>query len=177
MTDCFIGLGSNLANAGIHPMQQLIIASNAIDISPGCQVVNCSSIYQSKALTLDSEPQADYFNAVIQIETHLEAQALLDVLQTIETAQGRTREKRWAARTIDLDILLYGNQVIQTSRLIVPHPEMFNRDFVLLPLYQIAPDIGIADSSGNKILKDVITKLSESSIKRVGEFNAGENDG
>lgn len=171
MTTCFIGLGSNLASVTNQPKQQLISAKNAIDVLTDCQVINCSSIYQSKALTLDDEPQDDYCNAVIQVETQLSAESLLDALQAIETQQGRIREKRWGARTIDLDILLYGDKLIHTQRLVVPHPEMLNRDFVLIPLYQIAPDTRIADDSGNKTLKEIVAKYSDTSLKLVGEFS------
>lgn len=165
MITCFIGLGSNMS----QPEQQLITAKNAIDDLPDCKVIKCSSIYQSKALTLDDEPQDDYLNAVIKVETTLSAELLLDALQSIETEQGRTREKRWGARTLDLDIILYGDLTIQTERLSVPHPEMLNRDFVLLPLYQIAPEINMPAS--DKILNDFVAKLVTNSLKRVGEFD------
>lgn len=164
MTTCYIGLGSNM----VLPMQQLITARNAIDKLDTCQVMQCSSIYQSKALTLDDVPQDDYCNAVIQIETQLSAEALLDALQGIENNQGRVRTKPWGPRTLDLDIILFGHQTIQTQRLNVPHAEIANRDFVLVPLYQIAPNVEI---SGNKTLKELIAKHENSSLKIIGEFN------
>ena len=164
MTTCYIGLGNNMC----QPVQQLITARNAIDKLDTCQVIRCSSIYQSKALTLDDVPQDDYCNGVIQIETQLSAEALLDALQDIEHKQGRVRTKRWGARTLDLDIILFGNQSIQSQRLNVPHAEMANRDFVLVPLYQIAPNVEI---SGNKTLKELIAKHKNSSLKIIGEFN------
>jgi len=164
MTTCYIGLGSNMC----QPVQQLVTARDAIDKLEDCKLIRCSSIYQSKALTLDDEPQDDYCNAVIKIETQLSAEALLDALQRIENNQGRVRTKRWGARTLDLDIILYGSQSIQTQRLIVPHAEMANRDFVLLPLYEIAPDVEIP---GNKTLKELTANYENSSLKIVGEFN------
>ena len=171
MTIAFIGLGSTLASATLKPVQQLQTAKNAINDLASCQVKKCSSIYQSKALTLDDEPQDDYLNAVIQVETQLNPESLLNALQAIETEQGRIREKRWGARTIDLDILLYGDEIINTQRLHVPHLEMLNRDFVLMPLYQIDPNVQIANDSGNKTVKDIVSKFSETSLKLVGEFN------
>lgn len=164
MTICYIGLGSNMS----QPEQQLQTAKDAIDALADCKVIKCSSIYRSKALTLDDEPQDDYFNAVIQIETSLDSEKVLDTLQSIEENQGRVRHKRWDARTLDLDIILFGDQSIKTQRLTVPHAEMANRDFVLLPLYQIAADISIP---GNTTLKKLITKLANNSLKLVGEFN------
>lgn len=177
MTTCYIGLGSNLC----QPAEQLQMAKNAIHALADCRLIKCSSIYQSKALTLDEQPQDDYLNAVFQVETCLEAENLLDKLQSIETQQGRTRNTRWGARTLDLDILLFGNQIIQTQRLTVPHAEMLNRDFVLIPLYQIAPDIEIpgeipdeipeTGAAGSTPLKQLIKKHPGSSLKRIGEFN------
>ena len=99
---CYIGLGSNLS----QPLQQLNSAKDKIVNLPGTGLKKCSSIYQSTALTLDDEPQNDYLNAVIEIETTLTAEMLLDSLQQIELSQGRVREKRWGARTIDLDIFV-----------------------------------------------------------------------
>jgi len=164
MTLCYIGLGSNLN----QPLQQLNDAKKKIAKLPETTLLTCSSIYQSKALTLDNEPQNDYLNAVLEIETTLDAEMLLDALQNIEKEQGRTREKRWGARTIDLDLLLYGNQQINTERLIVPHSEIEKRNFVLLPLLQISPDLIIP---GKKPLKILVEKIAAQALKKLGEFN------
>ncbi len=164
MSICFIGLGSNMQ----QPLQQLNNAKRAIDALPDTQVVCCSSIYQSPALTLDDEPQDDYLNAVIQLDTALQPEALLDALQKIENAQGRTREKRWGARSIDLDILLYDDHIIHSKRLTVPHSEMLKRAFVLLPLYQIAPDIRIP---GSQDLKLLMSNRVDEPLKVVSEFD------
>jgi len=164
MTVCFIGLGSNLC----QPMQQLKQAKKSIADLAETRLVKCSSIYQSKAITLDDEPQEDYLNAVLKIETQLSAEGLLDALQAIEKNQGRTREKRWGARTIDLDIILFGDQLINTSRLTVPHAELVNRNFVLLPLAEIAPDTKIP---GMKTLNELKNQVSEQTLIMVGELN------
>lgn len=164
MTVCFIGLGSNLC----QPMQQLQQATKSIAELAETSLIKCSSIYQSKAITLDDEPQEDYLNAVIKVETQLSAEALLDALQGIEKLQGRTREKRWGARTIDLDIILFGDQLIKTSRLTVPHAELGNRNFVLLPLTEIAPDIKIP---GMKTLNELKNQVSEQTLIMVGKLN------
>lgn len=161
---CFIGLGSNLS----QPFQQLNHAKENISGLAGINLLKCSSVYQSKALTLDSEPQNDYLNAVIEIQTSLSANELLDALQQLETEQGRIRGKRWGARTIDLDIILYGNQQISTKRLTVPHAEIENRNFVLYPLSEISPDVIIP---GKDTLKALLEKIDFGSLKKIGEFN------
>lgn len=164
MSVCYIALGSNLNS----PLQQLNTAKNAINKISATQLMKCSSIYQSKALTLDDKPQQDYLNAVIEVTTSLTAENLLDELQAIETRQGRVREKRWAARTLDLDLILYAEQHIQTARLTVPHGEMANRNFVLYPLYEIAPELIIP---GGKSLKEMLSTVSDQCLIKVGEFN------
>ena len=121
-----------------------------------------SSFYRSAALTLSgrSEEQADYCNAVVEIRTALTAPALFAFLQGIEQAMGRVRgPERWAPRRIDLDLLLYGNQVVALPTLTVPHPEMHKRDFVIMPLLEIAPraripGIGLAASVAQKLAGD-----------------------
>lgn len=164
MPVCYIALGSNLNN----PQQQLNAAKIAIDKISKTKILMCSSLYKSEAITLNGETQADYINAVIQIETDLAAEALLDELQFIENQQGRVRERRWAERTIDLDIVLFGNQQIETERLTVPHGEIKNRNFVLYPLYQISPELKFAD---NLNLKDLLPAVSDQRLHKLGEFN------
>ena len=133
----YIGLGSNLNN----PKQQIKQALMALDGSEDISVVGLSSLYQSKPV--DGSDQPDYLNAVCKINTHLTALELLYVCQHIEQEQHRVREKKWGARTIDLDIIIYGAQVIASKQLVVPHPEMMNRHFVLVPLYEVEPDLDV----------------------------------
>ncbi len=163
-TPCYIGFGSNLN----QPLQQLNNAKNKLSNLPQIKVLKCSSIYQSKAITLDNELQNDYLNAVVKIETSLDAETLLDTLQKIETEQGRVREKRWGVRTLDLDILLFGDQQIKTARLTVPHKEIENRYFVLLPLFEIAPDIKIPEKNS---LQKLLEKTNHQVLKKVNQFN------
>ena len=164
MSVCYIGLGSNLQN----PQQQLNAAKIAIDQIPNTKVMECSSIFQSEAITLDGIVQPDYLNAVVQVETDLMPEVLLDELQAIENQQGRVREKRWGERTIDLDILLFGDQQIKTDRLTIPHCEMKNRNFVLCPLFQISPELKLSD---NEELKDLLLAVSDQCLNKLGEFN------
>lgn len=129
----YIGLGSNLE----EPVQQLKTAISALADLPDTCIVKQSSFYRSDSL-LDGQPQ--YINAVVCLETLLIPEVLLDHLQQIENNQGRIRGERWGARTLDLDIILYGQHKIDTIRLTVPHSQMALRSFVLQPLLEIAPD-------------------------------------
>lgn len=133
MQTVYIALGSNLEN----PLEQLKQAveklkkfANEFEISP---------FYGSKPVGPQDQP--DYVNAVAKFSTDLSPTALLDKLQSIENEQGRVRVRRWGERTLDLDIILYGNQQIQTERLTVPHIEMKNREFVIVPMLDLTPDL------------------------------------
>ena len=132
MTPAYIALGSNLG----EPAAQLQHAVDAIGKLADSQIERVSNLYRSTAVGPGEQP--DYLNAVLCLATTLEPLALLDALQAIESAQGRVRSERWAARTLDLDILLYGQQRINEPRLHVPHPAMAERNFVLYPLLQVA---------------------------------------
>ncbi|MCK5639384.1 MAG: 2-amino-4-hydroxy-6-hydroxymethyldihydropteridine diphosphokinase [Gammaproteobacteria bacterium] len=132
----YVGLGSNLQS----PQQQLEQALDALARIPGTRLLQASSLYRSAPMGPQDQP--DYLNAVAALETTLTPHELLDQLQSIETAQGRVRgATRWGARTLDLDLLLYGNETINNERLVVPHPGMKERSFVLYPLYEIAPGL------------------------------------
>ena len=138
MTDVFIGLGANLAD----PVGQLQRAVAALADLPQCALIAVSSFYGSKPMGPQDQP--DYVNAVALLTTQLSAEALLDALQQIELTQGRQRKaERWGPRTLDLDILLFGQQQIQTARLTVPHYGLQQREFVVYPLLELAPDLQI----------------------------------
>lgn len=139
---CYIGLGANLE----QPVKQLQQAVLALRQLPDCSVVAVSAFYGSKPMGPQDQP--DYVNAVAALDTELSATALLDALQYIELSQGRQRKAdRWGPRTLDLDILLYGNEQINTERLTVPHYGMRQREFVLYPLFEIAPDLTLPDGT------------------------------
>ena len=150
MTQAYIALGSNLENPGL----QLQRAVDEIDSTAGVQVTGCSKLYQSVPLVAEHVPegQPDYCNAVVEIETSLQPIELLDAMQAIENKHGRVRSLRWGPRTLDLDILLYGNQTIESKRLTVPHYQMHVRNFVLCPLHDIAPSLSMPDGTGVKAL-------------------------
>ena len=133
----YIGLGSNLDD----PSGQVATALQELDELPETYLVAASSLYRSAPLGPAEQP--DYVNAVAQISTGLDPLSLLDTLQALEQRHRRVRKVHWGPRTLDLDILLYGDQWIDQERLQVPHPHMHTRSFVLQPLLEIAPDIVI----------------------------------
>jgi len=132
MERIYIGMGSNLAD----PAEQLRSAIQALAQLPDSRFAGVSAFYQSDSL-LPGQPR--YTNAVAAIDSELEPLDLLDALQAIEIDQGRKRHERWGPRTLDLDILLFGDRLIDTPRLKVPHYHMQARPFVLYPLAELAP--------------------------------------
>ncbi|WP_140919974.1 2-amino-4-hydroxy-6-hydroxymethyldihydropteridine diphosphokinase [Limnobaculum xujianqingii] len=158
MTQVFIALGSNLN----QPLAQVEVALNAIKLIPQTHLVACSPLYRTKPLGPQDQP--DYLNAVVELETQLSAEHLLDATQAIELNQGRERkEHRWGPRTLDLDILLFGNQTINTPRLTVPHYDMHNRGFMLYPLADIAPDLIFPDGS---TLASLLSRVPADGLER-----------
>lgn len=131
MTPAYIALGSNLQD----PNSQLCKALAALDRFPGAHVEKVSSVYRSAAVGPGAQP--DYLNAVVQISTALSPGDLLSALQQIERDQGRVRDVHWGPRTLDLDLLLYGDEQITSPELTVPHPAMHHRNFVLIPLREV----------------------------------------
>ena len=134
MSTVFIGIGSNLGNREEN-------CRNAIKllIESGIKVTKLSSKFETEPWGVVDQPK--FINMTIKAETDKEPSDLLRVLKNIETELGRRTEIRWGPRVIDLDILLYDDQIISTADLEIPHPEMRDRDFVLKPLAEIAPDI------------------------------------
>ena len=140
MERVYIGLGSNLA----EPLQQLRAALSAIAQLPQSRLQARSSFYISDPLGPADQPR--YVNAVAALDTELEPWQLLDALQRIEQEQGRVRKaERWGPRTLDLDILLFGERLLQDERLTVPHYHMHARPFVLYPLAELAADLRLPD--------------------------------
>lgn len=149
----FIGLGSNLGARE----RNIAAALAALESTRGVEVARLSSLFESAAV--GGPPGQDpYLNAVAEVRTRLAATRLLKVCQEIETSLGRTRAGRWAARTIDLDILLFDAEIIATPELTVPHPLMHERLFVMEPLAEIAPDVihPVLEQSAREILQDLI---------------------
>ena len=140
MERVYIGLGSNLA----EPQSQLRAALQPLQALPDSRFIGCSSLYASDPLGPPDQPR--YVNAVAALDCALEPLQLLDALQTIEREQGRVRKaERWGPRTLDLDILLFGELQLAEERLGVPHYHMHARAFVLYPLAEIAPQLVLPD--------------------------------
>jgi 2-amino-4-hydroxy-6-hydroxymethyldihydropteridine diphosphokinase len=150
-TIAYIGLGSNLST----PIDQVNNAITEIQKIPDSIVNNVSSLYLSKPM--GPQDQDDYINAILQLETSLSAIALLDALQHIENNAGRVRkDNRWGARILDLDIILFGDEVINSKRLTIPHYGMQEREFVLLPLAEISPSLILPNGKSVKLLSQNI---------------------
>lgn len=137
----FIGLGANLGEAEAT----LKSAVQGLRQLPESGLAGLSSLYRSSPLGPAGQP--DYLNAVAQLETTLPPHALLTALQALENSHGRLRAIRWGARTLDLDILLYGNDVISSPHLVVPHAELKNRNFCVIPLLELHPDLHLPDAT------------------------------
>jgi 2-amino-4-hydroxy-6-hydroxymethyldihydropteridine diphosphokinase len=137
MQRAWIALGSNLGDRE----QQLDAAIAALERAPHVEVAATSQVYQTDPV--GPPPQGPYLNAVAQLTVEMTARELLELLQAIERAGGRVRagEQRWSARTLDLDLLLFGEQRIEEPGLVVPHPRMHERGFVLVPLAELARDV------------------------------------
>lgn len=151
MITAYIAVGSNLGD----PVAQAKLAIQALETIPSTRVLEASSLYSSTPMGPQNQP--DYINAVVKIETELEPIELLDNTQKIELEQGRVRkDERWGPRTLDLDILLYGQQIIDEPRLTVPHYGMKEREFVLYPLQEIEPNLTLPDGSTLASLLEVV---------------------
>jgi 2-amino-4-hydroxy-6-hydroxymethyldihydropteridine diphosphokinase len=156
----YVGLGSNLQ----QPRLQVSEALAELALLPETHLTARSSLYRTQPLGPAGQP--DYINAVAAITTGLSAQTLLEALQALENRHGRVRtDVRWGPRTLDLDLLLYGDAVIDTPGLQVPHPRMAERAFMLVPLAEIAPDdLQIPGSGG---LHELILQVSEADVERL----------
>ncbi|MCG7925000.1 MAG: 2-amino-4-hydroxy-6-hydroxymethyldihydropteridine diphosphokinase [Candidatus Thiodiazotropha taylori] len=155
----YIGLGSNLQN----PKWQVESALAELAQLPETRMVSHSSLYRSRPV--GPQDQDDFINAVAHLTTRLAAESLLDALQRLEQQHHRVRERRWGPRSLDLDLLLFGDRTIDTPRLTVPHPEIAKRSFVLLPLHEIAPaDLMIP---GLGLVQTLLNGIERSDIEQL----------
>jgi 2-amino-4-hydroxy-6-hydroxymethyldihydropteridine diphosphokinase len=137
----FLGLGSNLGDR----LATLQHAVDLLDESPGLTITRCSRVWETAPV--GGPPQPDFFNVVVRAEVDLEPLDLLAVCQRVEAALGRVRDVRWGPRTVDIDVLLIDARTLHDPELIVPHPRMHERAFVLMPLLDIDPDPRLPDGT------------------------------
>jgi len=167
----FIGMGSNLND----PVQQLTQACTEIAAVENIYLRKISSLYRNPPLGPPDQP--DYVNAVVEIATALSPEALLAELQAIEEMHGRVRGgERWAARPLDLDILLYGEKIIRSEALTIPHLGLYERAFVLYPLMEIAPDLEVP---GHGPLRKLVHNVDGSTLENIATipfFNNNDNE-
>ena len=156
----FIGLGANLG----EPEAQVRRAIAALGTLPRTRLLAASSLYRSAPVGVGEQP--DFINAVAEVETALSARELLEELLTAEARFGRERPSPGAPRTLDLDLLLYGDEVIAVPGLVVPHPRMHERAFVLMPLAEIAPEVSIPRQGG---VKTLLAACRGQKIQKIGE--------
>ena len=153
MSFAYIALGSNLGDKEKNLRRALLLLTQQ-----GVDVVRVSSFLSTEPYGVTDQPQ--FLNAVACVRTSLVSLALLDVLLATELAMGRVRLRHWGERNIDLDLLLYEDVVLDMPRLRLPHPDMQNRDFVLLPLAEIAPELK------HPTLQKTIYELKENLMNR-----------
>ena len=159
IVDAFVGLGANLGS----PETQVRGAIAALAKFPRTRLLAASSLYRSAPVGVGGQP--DFVNAVAKVETGLEARELLDELLGTEARFGRERPSPGAARTLDLDLLLYGDRIIDEPGLVVPHPRMHERAFVLMPLAEIAADASIPRKGS---VKTLLAACRDQKIQKVG---------
>jgi 2-amino-4-hydroxy-6-hydroxymethyldihydropteridine diphosphokinase len=158
VAEAFVGLGANLDN----PLQQVRQAISELDAIEHTRVLAASSLYRSAPVGYADQP--DFINAVAKLQTGLSPRRLLDALHVIENRHGRRRSVRNAPRTLDLDLLLYGALVVREEDLILPHPRMHERAFVLLPLAEIAAD---ASLPGYPPLAQLLAQVDRSGVNKL----------
>ena len=155
----YVGLGSNLED----PVAQVLEAVEELEMIPDSILASRSSLYRGKPMGVADQP--DYVNAVVAMDTLLSAENFLQELTRIEDLQGRVRDgEKWGPRIIDLDLLMYGKHKINTPDLTVPHPGMHERDFVIIPLSELAGDVNIP---GQGRLTALINKCENHSLRKL----------
>ena len=157
----YVAVGSNLGDR----WARLALAARELRTAPGVAVLRASRVWDTAPL---GPPQPRYLNAVLELETTRTAPSLLGLMREVEERAGRTRDLRWGPRTLDLDLLLFGNLVTRSPRLTVPHPEMAHRRFVLAPLAELRPDLPVpgTDSTVGRLLAEA----PELDIEPVGGY-------
>ncbi len=160
----FLALGSNLGDRVAH----LRGARQALHCPPELCIVNASAIYETDPVG-GPDGQPPYLNAVLEVQTLLDAPHLLKSCLAVEQHFGRSRQTRWGARTLDIDLLLFGDRVFRQQDLIVPHPRLHQRAFVLIPLMEIAPDL--SHPLLQQTVRGMLAQLpSTAGVRRLPDF-------
>lgn len=165
MTAVYLGLGTNLGDR-LGNLRAAVAALSAHGLPPSA----VSSVYESDPL---GPPQPDYLNAVVEVRTDRPPGEVLSVLQGIEEELGRAHRERWGPREIDLDLLLYGDETLDEDGLVVPHPELTKRSFVLVPLLEIAPYLDLP--SGEPV--SAFCEKNPAGLRRIGPLEGGDAGG
>ena len=158
----WIGLGSNLGDSRAI----LSAAIGQLADHPECNLEAVSPCYRSQAI--GPGEQRDYLNAVLRVSTSLSATALLDLLQSIEQHHGRQRELHWGPRTLDLDLLLFNQLIVKSPNLVLPHPRLAERNFVVYPLMDLEPGMRLPDG---RSLAAIHRKLDDCGLQRLSHFS------
>ncbi len=166
MNTAYLGLGSNLGDRRQH----LAEAVRRLHAGPALQVVKVSPVYESSPVGVTAQP--DFLNLVVQVVTTHTPHGLLAECLRIETDLGRVRHERWGPRTIDIDLLIYGDARIADERLTVPHPWMHERSFVLTPLAEIAPGLKL----DGKAISELAVALGEDGLRKLGPLDWAEKE-
>ena len=161
----FLGLGSNLNGPWGGRRANLKKSLELLLRLPGVELRVLSSFYETEPL--GPKDQGRFVNAAAEIRTGEGPEELLDELQAVEEAMGRVRQERWGPRIIDLDILIWGERMIETKRLTIPHPELTRREFVLAPLAEIAP--GLIHPPSGRTMTELLDLVPDQGVRRVGE--------
>lgn len=157
-TTAYLALGANIGN----PRESMRAVLALLGESGACDVTAVSSLYFTKPVGITDQP--DFLNAVIAIRTTFSPVELLDLCRSVENKLGRQRTIKWGPRVIDIDILLYGDAAVSEESLTIPHPDMMDRAFVLVPLAEIAPDVPLP---GGVNARDAAAKLDQSGVRLI----------
>lgn len=160
MNKAHLGLGSNLGDRSAN----LAEAMRRLNDPPRVEVLRVSSVYETEPVGVSDQP--NFLNLVVAISTSLTPHELLDHCLGIEESLGRVRRERWGPRTIDLDLLMFGDVVMDDDRLTLPHPRMAARSFVMVPLAEIAPETIV----GGEPARDLAARLGDTGIKQIGSL-------
>lgn len=161
-TVVYIGIGSNLGDRIVHLRGAIRAVKQLGDL------ISVSSVYETEPFGVEDEKQPMYLNMVVQVRTRLEPRRLLKELLRIEIENSRVRNRRNESRTLDLDVLLYGDELIQHHDLSVPHPRMHERAFVMIPLAEIAPRLMIP--AIGRTASEIALALPDQGVRRIGQI-------